>query len=131
MSASIAGYGPAVWTMNGTPTSPTISGCFTYTATTTFQLPGGDSTLVLDENAAACAPGNSSSAPSHACSVPLYSKNSTWSVDPASSGVFFGMSGGGTDALETAGARPWAPTPGSSGKFAKEHERSKRDAVSR
>ena len=35
----------------------------------------------------------------------LLQENSTWSVDPASSGVFFGMSGGGTDALETAGAQ--------------------------
>jgi hypothetical protein len=115
-SASIAGYGPAVWTDNVIAVGPTISGCFNYAAITTFQLLRRHSTLILDEGALdnegnptdaaqACAPGNSSSAPSHDWSVPLYANNVSWTVDSASTGVFAGLTGAGTAALQTAGAQ--------------------------
>jgi hypothetical protein len=112
-SASIAGYGPATWTLTAITTTPTSGPCpygppafvsdFTYTATTTFELLSGDGTLVLDESGLVCAPGNSASAPPQSHGFPEYA-SSSWTVDPLSNGVFSGMTGSGTDALHAAGA---------------------------
>jgi len=99
-SASIAGYGPATWTLNVT-NNTTSEPCFTYQAVTTFELLSDDSTLVLDESGLVCAPGNSYPSVGH----PLKSTGS-WTVDPLSNGQFSGLTGGaGTDALHTAGAQ--------------------------
>ena len=105
-SASIAGYGPVVWTLNATPTSPVISGCFNYSGTTTFELLGGGGTLVLDETGQACAPGNSgaSSASANSFGHPTYA-TASWMVDPASTGQFEGVTRAGTDTLHAAGAQ--------------------------
>lgn len=109
-SANIAGYGAATWTLDFTITGAVSSACFGYTATTAFQLLSDNSTLVLNENALACAPGNSV-APPQSFGVPLYSKNSTWTV-AAASGQFSGMTGEGTDALRTDGARAYGTYTG-------------------
>jgi hypothetical protein len=116
-SASIAGYGPATWTLTATTTTVSPAPCpppfrnglvstFTYTATTTFDLLSGDGTLVLDESGLVCAPGNSASAqaPTPSKGFPEYASNSSWTVDPLSNGVFGGLTGSGTDALQAAGA---------------------------
>lgn len=103
-SASIAGYGPAFWTLNATATSLT-SPCFTYTGTTTFRLLQSrpPSTLVLDEIGTACSPGKSGSAPSQGFGSPLFA-NASWTVDPASTGIFAGVTGEGTDTAQSTGA---------------------------
>lgn len=102
-TASIAGYGAATWTFDPTPTMTVSSACFAYTAETTFRLLSDGSTLVLNENALACAPGNSV-APPQSFGDPLYSKNSSWTVE-AATGQFSGLTGVGTDTLRTDGAR--------------------------
>ena len=103
-SASIAGYGPATWTLNVT-NNTTSEPCFTYQAVTTFELLSDDSTLVLDESGLVCAPGNSASAPPQSRGFPEYA-SSIWTVDSLSNGQFSGLTGGaGTDALHTAGAQ--------------------------
>jgi hypothetical protein len=108
-STSIAGYGPVTWTLNATSVTPVSSACFDYTGITTFQLLSGDGTLVVDESAQACAPGSSGSAPSQDYfRAPLFA-NASWTVDPAttgplaSTGVFAGVSGAGTDTLQSGG----------------------------
>ena len=111
-TASIAGYGPATWTLNAISTTPVSSACpstglvsaFTYQATTTFELLSDGSTLVLNETGLVCAPGNSSSAPPQSFGFPEYAKNSSWTVE-SGSGQFGGLTGAGTDALHAAGAR--------------------------
>jgi hypothetical protein len=112
-SASIAGYGPATWTLNAISTTPASGPCpygppafvsdFTYTATTTFELVSGGGTLVLDETGLVCAPGNSASAPPQSLGFPEYA-SSSWTVDSLSNGQFSGLTGSGTDALHAAGA---------------------------
>jgi hypothetical protein len=112
-SASIAGYGPATWTLNAISTTPTSGPCpygppafvsdFTYTAITTFELVSGGGTLVLDESGLVCAPGNSASAPPQSHGFPEYA-SSSWTVDSLSNGQFSGLAGSGTDALHAAGA---------------------------
>ena len=112
-TASIAGYGPATWTINAISTTPASGPCpygppalasaFTYQATTTFELSDG-STLVLNESGLVCAPGNSASAPPQSFGFPEYA-NSSWTVESAT-GQFSGLTGGaGTDALHADGAR--------------------------
>jgi hypothetical protein len=103
-TASIAGYGPATWTINAISTTTVSSACFSYQATTTFELLSDGSTLVLNETGLVCAPGNSSSAPPQSFGFPEYAKNSSWTVE-SGSGQFSGLTGAGTDALHAAGAR--------------------------
>lgn len=111
-TASIAGYGPATWTLNAISTTPASGPCpygppalvsaFTYQATTTFELKDG-STLVLNESGLVCAPGNSQSAPPQSFGFPEYANNSNWTVQSAG-GQFSGLTGGaGTDVLHAAG----------------------------
>jgi hypothetical protein len=111
-TASIAGLGPATWTLTAVSTTPASGPCpgarglasaFTYTATTTFQLLSDGGALVLDESGLVCAPGNSASAPPQAFGFPEYAQNSSWTVVSAT-GPFSGLTGG-TDALHAAGAR--------------------------
>jgi hypothetical protein len=115
-TASIAGIGPATWTINvpdngTTPASgpcpygpPALVKAFTYTATTTFTLSDG-STLVLNESGLVCAPGNSQSAPPQSFGFPEYA-NSSWTVEGTPTGQFEGLAGAaGTDALHAAGAQ--------------------------
>jgi hypothetical protein len=113
-TASIAGHGPATWTitLNG-PTTPASGPCpygppalvsaFTYQATTTFEL-GDGSTLVLNESGLVCAPGNSASAPPKSFGFPEYAEDSSWTVESAT-GQFSELTGGGTDTLHAAGAQ--------------------------
>jgi hypothetical protein len=102
-SANIAGYGPATWTLNGAVTSSTTP-CFSYTGTTTLQLLSGDGTLVLDETGTACSPGNSASAPRKDWFGVGFFVNASWRVDPvASTGIFAGVTGGGTDTGHSVG----------------------------
>lgn len=103
-TASIAGYGTATWTINAISTTTVSSACFSYQATTTFELLSDGSTLVLNETGLVCAPGNSSSAPPQSFGFPEYAKNSSWTVE-SGSGQFSGLTGAGTDALHAAGAR--------------------------
>jgi hypothetical protein len=103
-TASIAGYGAATWTLDATSTTTVSSACFTYLATTTFELLSDGSTLVLNESGLVCAPGNSSSAPPQSFGFPVYAKNSSWTVE-SGSGQFSGLTGSGTDTLRSAGAR--------------------------
>lgn len=113
-TASIAGYGPATWTLNVINTTPVSGPCpygppalvsaFTYQATTTFELSDA-SRLVLNESGLVCAPGNSASAPPQSFGFPEYAKTSSWTVESAT-GRFSGLTGGaGTDDLHAAGAR--------------------------
>ena len=114
-SASIAGYGPATWTLNVTNNTTVSPACFTYQAVTTFELLSDDSTLVLDESGLVCGPGNSYPAlPPTSFGGPLKSTGS-WTVDPLSNGQFSGLTGAGTDALHTAGAQSLAHTAARSG----------------
>jgi hypothetical protein len=114
-STTIAGYGPAVWTLNANITGALSSACFTYTGTTTFQLLSGDGTLFLDETGTACAPGNSGSAPRHDWFGPPLFATASWTVDPASTGVFAGLASSqsaGTDTAQLAGAHTSATYTG-------------------
>lgn len=88
------------------PARTELTSLFTYTATTTFKLLSDGSTLVLDEGGLLCVPGNSSSnAPPQSRGFPFYVNNSSWTVDPVSTGQFSGLTGSGTDAARGAGAK--------------------------
>jgi hypothetical protein len=108
-TANLAGYGAASWNFYVTSVTVVPSSCgSSYTATTEFTLasdPG--STLVLDESGPVCAPGNdgagffkeSSKAYGHPFTIV-----GSWTVDPTSTGQFFGLAGSGSDLVNTAGA---------------------------
>jgi hypothetical protein len=108
-TANIAGYGTASWNfyLTGATISQTSCGS-TYQATTDFTLasdPG--STLVLDEAGAACGPGLNANGYFKEGSTAYGHPNSivgSWTVDPASSGQFSGLTGSGTDQASFAGA---------------------------
>jgi hypothetical protein len=105
-SAYVVGYGPAFWQFNSATPVPTSSDCAKYVGTSTVKLNDGTGVLVLDETEIACQPGTSGTTPNFwtdAFGHPLYS-NGNWTVDPASSGVFAGMTGSGTDTLRSDGA---------------------------
>jgi uncharacterized low-complexity protein len=106
-TADLAGYGAASWDFVVTSTTAVLTQCgSTYTATTSFTLASDpSSTLVVDESGNACAPGLDGNG---------YWKNNgyghpfsfvgSWTVDPASTGQFAGLSGAGTDLINVAGA---------------------------
>jgi hypothetical protein len=108
-TANLAGYGAASWNLYVTSATAVVSSCgSSYTATTEFTLasdPG--STLVLDESGPLCAPGKdgagffkeSSTAYGHP-----FTFVGSWTVDPTSTGQFFGLAGSGSDLVNTAGA---------------------------
>lgn len=108
-TADIAGYGTASWNfyVTGLTVSQTSCGS-TYQATTDFTLasdPG--STLVLDEAGPICGPGLDANGYFKEGSTAFGHPNSilgSWTVDPASSGEFSGLSGSGTDQASFAGA---------------------------
>jgi hypothetical protein len=103
-SASIAGYGPAVWTFTVLTLNPggLSPQCSPYTAITTFQLLSGGGTLVLDEQGVACSPGNSGNAPRQdTFGFPWNLITASWNVDTtgvygANTGAFAGLTGAGT-----------------------------------
>jgi hypothetical protein len=107
-TANLAGYGAASWNMFVTSVTPVVSSCdSSYTATTEFTLasdPG--STLVLDESGSLCAPGKDGAG--FWKEGPAYGHPFTfvgsWTVDPTSTGQFFGLAGSGSDLVDTAGA---------------------------
>lgn len=112
-TANIAGYGAASWDLYVTGFTSIPSPCgSTYTATTDFTLasdPG--STLVLDEGGSLCGLGHDGAAyrgyfaeGSKAFGHPFAFVGS-WTVDPASTGQFFGLAGSGTDLVNVEGAQ--------------------------
>ena len=112
-TANIPGYGAATWNV-GNVTNPVISDTpcgTTYTATTDFTLLSDpNSTLVLDENGNICGAGHEGAAyRGYFAEGPKafghpYTIVGSWTVDPASTGVFSGLDGSGTDLVDTAGA---------------------------
>jgi hypothetical protein len=101
---AITPYGPAAWSFAPAEETLISAACAAYTANVTFVL-GDGSTLVLDENGTACQPGNALSAPGGAISYGNpFTLNGHWTVESAD-GRFGSVSGAGTDALHTAGAR--------------------------
>lgn len=111
-TANIAGYGAAIWNLYVTSNTNVVSPCgSTYTATTYFTLasnPG--STLVLDEGGSLCGLGHDGAAyrgyfneGSKAFGHP-FEIVGNWTVDPASTGQFLGLTGSGTDRVRVAGA---------------------------
>jgi hypothetical protein len=108
-TANLAGYGAASWNFYVTSATAVPTSCgSSYTATTEFTLasdPG--STLVLDESGPLCGPGKDAAG---------YFKESpkayghpftivgSWTVDPTSTGQFFGLTGSGSDLVNVAGA---------------------------
>ena len=111
-TANIAGYGAATWNFYVTGGTTVVSPCgSSYTATTYFTLvsdPG--STLVLDEGGSLCGLGHDGAAylgyfneGSKAFGHPFAIVGS-WTVDPASTGQFLGLTGSGTDLVHVAGA---------------------------
>jgi hypothetical protein len=103
--ASIAGYGPAAWTLDVLTVNPggISPQCSPYTGVGTFQLLNGDGTLVLDEQGIICTPGNSGNAPRQdPFGAPISLIAASWNVDTtgvygANTGVFAGLTGTGTD----------------------------------
>jgi hypothetical protein len=108
-TANLAGYGVASWNFYVTSVTVVPSSCgSSYTATTEFTLASDpSSTLVLDESGSLCAPGNdgagffkeSSTAYGHPFTIV-----GSWTVDPTSTGQFFGLAGSGSDLVNLAGA---------------------------
>ena len=107
-TANIAGYGAASWDF-GNVTNPTISDTpcgTTYTATTEFTLLSDPaSTLVLDESGNVCGLGNDGAAyrgyfpeGPKAYGHP-FAIVGNWTVDPASTGRFSGLTGSGTNLM--------------------------------
>jgi hypothetical protein len=110
--ANIAGYGAASWNFYVTSSTSVVSPCgSTYTATTDFTLVGDPgSTLVVDEGGPLCGLGHDGAAingyfkeGSKAFGHPFKIVGS-WTVDPASTGQFGGLTGSGTDLVNVAGA---------------------------
>jgi len=108
-TADLAGYGPASWNFFVTGSTAVQTSCgSSYTATIDFTLASDpNSTLVLDESGSLCFPGldgrsffaegpNSYGHP--------FTVVGSWTVDPTSTGQFVGLSGSGTDLLNSAGA---------------------------
>ncbi len=111
-TANIAGYGAARWDwyVLGFTGAPGACGS-TYQAMTEFTLasdPG--STLVVDEQGNLCGLGDDGAAyRGYFAGGPKdfgrpYAIVGNWTVDPASTGQFAGLSGSGTDLVNTAGA---------------------------
>jgi hypothetical protein len=112
-TADVANYGPAAWTFS--LTSLTVEGtCDSYAATVTFEL-ADRSALVLNEDGAACGPGQSnlSNASSKSFGHPG-DASGNWTVQSAD-GRFTGLTGSGTDALHLAGAATAGTYSGSLG----------------
>jgi hypothetical protein len=108
-TANLAGYGAASWNLFVTSVTPVVSSCgSSYTATTEFTLasdPG--STLVLDESGSLCAPGKDGAGffkESPKAFGHPFTFVGSWTVDPTSTGQFFGLAGSGSDLVDTAGA---------------------------
>lgn len=111
-TANIAGYGAATWNFYTTNSTSVVSPCgSSYTATTDFTLVSDpNSTLVLDEGGSLCGLGHDGAAyrgyfneGSKAYGFPFEIVGS-WTVDPASTGQFAGLTGSGTDLVHVAGA---------------------------
>ena len=109
-TANIAGYGAASWNIFVTGVTPVVSPCgSSYTAATYFTLVSDSgSTLVLDEGGSLCGLGHDGAAyradfRSAGFGHPFDFVGS-WTVDPASTGQFLGLSGSGTDLVQVAGA---------------------------
>jgi hypothetical protein len=101
---AITNYGPATWTLVPISDAKVSYDCGVYEAATTFALEDG-SMLVLDEKGTLCQPGNALSAPGAAVSYGNpFSFDGSWTVVSAE-GRFAPVTGSGTDALKTAGAR--------------------------
>ena len=108
-TANLAGYGAASWNFYVTSVTVVPSSCgSSYTATTEFTLasdPG--STLVLDESGPLCGPGKDAAGyfkeGAKAYGHPFTFVGS-WTVDPTSTGQFFGIAGAGSDLVNVAGA---------------------------
>jgi hypothetical protein len=108
-TANLAGYGAASWNLFVTSATADLSSCgSSYTATTEFTLasdPG--STLVLDESGPLCGPGKDAAGyfkeGAKAYGHPFTFVGS-WTVDPTSTGQFFGLAGSGSDLVNVAGA---------------------------
>lgn len=111
-TANLAGYGSASWNLFPTSVGADYSPCgSTYTATTVFTLssdPG--STLVLDEIGNLCGLGHDGAAyrayfvqGPQAFGHP-FAFVGNWTVDPASTGQFAGLTGSGIDRIDVAGA---------------------------
>jgi hypothetical protein len=122
-TANIAGYGAASWNLYVTGFTSVPSPCgSTYTATTYFTLVSDpDSTLVLDEGGSFCGLGHDGAAyrgyfneGSTAFGHPFAIVGS-WTVDPASTGQFLGLTGSGTDLVHVAGAHAAGTYSGTSG----------------
>src|SRR4029453_12184579 len=108
-TADIAGYGTASWNLFVTSATADLSSCgSTYTAMTEFTLasdPG--STLVLDESGNLCGPGKDAAGYFKEGSKEYghpFTFVGSWTVDPTSTGQFFGLAGSGSDLVDTAGA---------------------------
>ena len=122
-TANIAGYGAASWNLFvlGNTSVPSPCGS-TYTATTYFTLAGDpNSTLVVDEGGSLCGLGHDGAAyrgyfaeGSKAYGHPFAIVGS-WTLDPASTGRFFGLTGSGTDLVNVAGAHAAGSYTGSLG----------------
>ena len=111
-AANIAGYGAATWNMYVTGNTNVYSPCgSTYTATTYFTLASDPaSTLALDESGSLCGLGHDGAAyrgyfaeGSKAFGHPFEIVGS-WTVDPASTGQFLGLTETGTDLVHVVGA---------------------------
>lgn len=111
-TADLAGYGTASWNMYVTNSVAVPTACgSSYSATTQFTLASDPaSILVLDEAGSLCGLGHDGAAyrgyfsePSQAYGHP-FAIVGDWSVDPASTGQFFGLAGSGTDLVKIAGA---------------------------
>lgn len=99
----VDGYGPAEWRFYVTGISVISETCMEYTARVTFTLDDG-STLTLIEEGTVCGPGKSFFV------TPLSSwgnpdqASASWEIVDGS-GQFEGLSGRGTDTIQSAGAR--------------------------
>jgi hypothetical protein len=77
--------------------------CAQYTATGAFVLNNGGGTLTYSEIGTVCAPGNSASAPrQEPFGSPWTDITGTWTADTGT-GVFAGVSGGGSDSAKITG----------------------------
>lgn len=111
-TANIAGYGAATWNFYTTNDTAVVSPCgSSYTATTDFTLVSDpNSMLVVDESGSLCGLGHDGAAyrgyfnqgpQANGFPFEIVGK---WTVDPASTGQFAGLTGSGTDQVHVAGA---------------------------
>jgi hypothetical protein len=119
-TADMAGYGTGSWSLTLTGINFVPSSCAsTYTAITVFTLDTDGSALVLNESGYGCGPGKNANGffkegpNAHGGPNILYG---TWTVDTAdSTGQFAGLSGSGTDNLQSAGGHHFGSYTGTLG----------------